>query len=167
MNTSLEAQTETAIDGGYELKPVRPARMTVAAFQPGAGFAATVVEVREGQAATADLALSPLGLVRGRVLAGDGKPIAEVQVVAIDSGALDLVPQIPGASRRLLTVTSRLQTTLTDANGEFQFRTLASKSVSFSFRKDGWKPGSRKLDAVETSKAAELEIRLGPTAGSR
>lgn len=159
---SLEAQAQSALDGTVLLDPVRAGRMTLVAFHPGTGFASVVLDVREGQVATATLALAPLGRVKGRVVDAGGRPIESVRVVAVDPGTLDLVPPMDGASTRLLTVASRLQATTTDADGRFELATLVSRKPSLAIRMPGYRPASLPLELSPSGETGDVEVRLTP-----
>lgn len=161
---SLEAQASSHAGGEFLLDPVRPGRMTVVAYEPGSGYASAVVEVREGDEARVDLALRPLGEAAGRVVDAEGQPMAGVAVVAIDAGDHDLLPTADGASKRLLTVAGRMQSTLTDASGRFRFRSLTSRNVSFAARVPGYEPAYGRMPAPD-EEARGIELRLKPDQG--
>lgn len=157
---SIEAQAETDERGEFRLTPVRPGTMSVAAFSPAHGFAHAIAEVEEGRDARVTLALTPLGRVQGRVVDEDGRGVAGAAVVAVDPGTHELVPELEGASVRLLTVAGRMQATQTDADGRFELKTLMSTNPRLAVRAEGYAPAGAPVEVQTNGEAAPVEIRL-------
>ncbi len=122
----------TGPDGVFELSPVGPGKATLTARCPSGDQGSAPVDVA-GPTTEVVLKVSPGGSIAGRVVDGEGKPVASVTVVASPVGPTEHARIVNGV------VTSGVQG-LTGANGAYELKGLGA--------------GTFRLTALERGKPA-------------
>jgi protocatechuate 3,4-dioxygenase beta subunit len=137
----------TAPDGSFELAPVTPGKLQLAARCASGDQGKVTVD---WTAAIADVALavSPGGSIAGKVLDGDGKPVAGITVMANGTQGTMRTTIVNGA------VTSGIQG-VTAANGTYELKGLAPNKYRVTALDRGRPVRSRKDAPLVTLAATE------------
>jgi hypothetical protein len=141
----------TGPDGAFELAPVAPGAATLSARCPSGDQGSSAVDVAGG-AAEVVLQIGPGGSIAGRVVDGDGKPVAGVTVVASPAGATERATIVNGV------VTSGVQG-LTSGAGAYELKGLAADAYRLAVLERG-KP-ARLRDRPPQVTLAALEKKTG------
>ena len=120
----MSAPQATGPDGKFEIGPIEEGKETLEARCPSGDQGTATVDVKPGMP-EAVVEVTPGGSIAGRVLDGDGKPVAGVSVMA--------TPQEGGERTMIVNgvITSGVQA-LTNGNGAYEVRGLAAGTYRMS-----------------------------------
>jgi len=116
------ARTRTSATGGYRVERVPPGPYRVTARKAAHASADVRVTVASGPAVRANLRLSPVATLEGRIEDSHGSPVPLAHVVAVPARADGAAPR-PGVARD-----PAIDQTSTDATGRFHLDDLAPGS---------------------------------------
>ena len=125
----MVAPVTTDPEGNFELSPLSPGKTTLAARCPSGDQGALAVDVVPGLAAQV-IAVVAGASIAGRVIDGDGKPVANATVIASARGTSEHVELVNGV------VTSGVQA-LTGAAGTFELVGLAAATYALGVQDRG------------------------------
>ena len=120
----MSAPTTSGPDGKFEITPIEAGKETIQARCPSGDQGTAEVDVKPGMQEVV-VKVTPGGAIAGRVLDGDGKPVAGVSVMA--------TPQEGGERTMIVNgvITSGVQA-LTNGSGAYEVRGLAAGAYRMS-----------------------------------